>query len=279
MPELPEVEAVRRGLERELVGRSIVDVDVLVPKILRPPLGDPIKFSETLQNRRVESVSRRGKHLILSLSCGYSLAAHLKMRGQMRVAPADAFLDDRYLCARMRLDDGREWRFYDSWTWGELRLMPVETAQASKYIPALIHIGPEPLGEEFTGETLLLAARIRPRSSIKALLLDQSVVAGIGNIYADESLWRAGVLPATLGASLDSASAGRLQGAIRAVLEEAIAASGTISDNFVGVEGSAGQYVPDVYGRGGKECRRCGQMLQRTVVASRGTVFCIGCQK
>jgi formamidopyrimidine-DNA glycosylase len=278
LPELPEVETVRRGLERGLIGRRIAGVEVLVPKILRPPFDSPEEFSKNLLNRRVESVGRRGKYLILGLDNGYSLSAHLKMRGQMRVAPPEAFSDEKYLCARMTLDDGCEWRFSDIWTWGELRLVPVGPARASEYIPALANMGPEPLGDQFSPKTFHQAARRGPRRAVKSLLLDQNVVAGVGNIYADESLNRAGIHPERRAGDLSTQEWERLHDRVRDVMGEATELGGTASDNFVNTAGKAGGYVPSVYGRHGEPCGRCGGMLQRTTVSGRGTVYCIGCQ-
>ncbi len=278
MPELPEVETVRRGLETNLVGRTIVDVEVLVPKVLRPPFQNPAEFANKLKNSTVESVQRRGKYLIIGLRNGYSLAAHLKMRGQMFVDVPAALGDERYLCVRMRLDDGREWRFYDMWTWGELRLLPVKPANVGEFVPALASMGPEPLGDDFSPETFRRAALRGGKRAVKAMLLEQDVVAGVGNIYADESLHRAGIHPRRAASSLSDDEFKRLHDQVRAVIGEAVNGGGTESDNFVDVTGRAGAYVPRVYGRHNEPCDRCGNTLQRTIITGRGTVFCAECQ-
>jgi len=278
VPELPEVEAVRRGLERSLCGRRIIGVEALIPKVLRPPFDTAETFAAKLIGRRVESVARRGKYLILSLENGYSLAAHLKMRGQMRVGLAAALGDDKYLCVRVQLDDGSEWRYSDIWTWGELRLLPVDADQVARFIPALASIGPEPLGDEFSPETFRRAVERGNRRTVKALLLDQDVVAGVGNIYADESLYRAGINPASKVGDLTAQDLEKLHAQVRAVIGEAVAKGGTVSDNFVDVGGSAEKYFPAVYGRAGELCDRCGTTLQRSIITGRGTVFCSICQ-
>ncbi len=278
MPELPEVETVRRGLERALVRRRIVGVEVPVPKVLRPPFDTPESYAEHLIGRTVNSVGRRGKYLILSLDNGYSLAAHLKMRGQMRVGFASELGEDKYLCARMHLDDGREWRFVDIWTWGELRLLPVDTGRIGEFIPALVKMGPEPLTDEFSPGTFREAARRGGGRAVKAFLLDQNVVAGVGNIYADESLHRAGINPMRRVSEITDAEWHRLHAQVRAVIGEAVEGRGTTSENFVDVGGLAGEYIPSVYGRHGENCGRCGTVLQRTIIGGRGTVYCAGCQ-
>ena len=278
MPELPEVETVRRGLERALVGRRIVHVDVLVPKVLRPPFDTPESYAEHLVGRTVKSVGRRGKYLILSLDSGYSLSAHLKMRGQMRVGLASELGEDKYLCARMLLDDGREWRFVDIWTWGELRLMPVGLESIAEYVPALATMGPEPLTDEFSPSTFRVAAGRGGGRPVKSFLLDQNVVAGVGNIYADESLHRAGINPMRRVSDITNAEWDRLHVQVRAVIGEAVEGRGTTSENFVDVGGKAGEYIPSVYGRHGENCGCCGTVLQRTIIGGRGTVYCAGCQ-
>ena len=260
------------------MGRTIVAVDVPVPKILREPFSDPAEFARMLTNRVVESIQRRGKYLIFQLENGYSLSAHLKMRGQMRVDAPDAFGGERYLCARMRLDDGREWRYYDMWTWGELRLLPVGAERAGEFIPALASMGPEPLGDDFTPNTFRMAARRGPKRSVKAFLLDQGVVAGIGNIYADESLHRAGIHPERAVGTISDPEWDALHRQVRAVIGEAVDGGGTASDEFVDIGGRAGRYIPQVYGRRGEPCMQCGNTLQRMIITGRGTVFCLGCQ-
>lgn len=275
MPELPEVETLRRGLERHLMGRTLGLVRVRIAKMLKGTFYDPVVFSERLQGRRVESVGRRGKHLIIALDSGYYLLLHLNMRGQLLVTPSET-PEGKYLAAAFPLDDGRELRFHDMWTWGEMRMASREELAAH---PALSTMGPEPFSEEWTPLHFLTALARRPKTAIKTILLDQSVVAGVGNIYADESLYRARIHPLRPAASLDKPETERLHREIRAVLYEATDGGGTTSDNYVDAEGQVGRYTPRVYDRNGQPCFSCGQPLTKIRVTGRGTVFCATCQK
>ncbi len=274
MPELPEVETLRRGLETHLKGREIGEARVLVPKMLKGTITDPDVFRDSLRKTRVESVGRRGKHLIITLDSGYHLLFHMNMRGQLRIVEAGTLVE-KYLAAAFPLDDGRELRFHDIWRWGEMRLA---TAKELAAHPSLIGMGPEPL-LGWTPEHLAAGLAKRPKTAIKAVLLDQAVVAGVGNIYADESLHRACIHPLRPAGSLSEAENVRLNMEIIAVLTEAVALGGTTSDNYVSTEGRIGQYVPRVYDRGGQPCVSCGGVLVKIRVSDRGTVYCGLCQK
>ena len=258
MPELLEVETLRRGLARHLAGRVFGETRVLVPPMLKGTITDPSVFCDSLRGILVESVGRRGKHLIITLNSGYYLLFHLNMRGQLLMTEADTPVE-KYLAAAFSLDNGTELRFHDMWRWGEMRLA---TSEELAMHPALIGMGPEPLSGEWTPAQL-----------------DQSVVAGVGNIYADESLFRAAVHPLRPAGSLTTAEAARLHQEIVAVLTEAVAGGGTTSDNYVDAEGQVGRYTPRVYDRGGKPCVTCGSALTRIRVTGRGTVYCASCQK
>ena len=275
MPELPEVETLRRGLETHLKGRTFGEVRVSVPKMLKGTVCDPDVFSESLRNRRAESVGRRGKHLIITLDSGYYLLFHMNMRGQLRIVEAEAPVE-KYLAAAFPLDNNRELRFHDIWRWGEMRLVTADELAAH---PSLIGMGPEPLSGEWMPEHLSSGLMKRPKTAIKAVLLDQAIIAGVGNIYADESLFRAGIHPLRLAGSVTAEEAVRLNAEIIAVLTEAVQDGGTISDNYVDTEGQIGLYVPRVYDRGGKPCVSCGTVLTKIRVTSRGTVYCTSCQK
>ncbi len=275
MPELPEVETLRRGLETHLTGRIFGETRVLVPKMLKGTVCDPAVFTESLRGVRAESVGRRGKHLIILLESGYHLLFHMNMRGQLRFADADAPVD-KYLAAAFPLDNGRELRFHDVWRWGEMRLVSAGELAAH---PSLLGMGPEPLSGEWTPAQLGAGLARRPKTAIKAVLLDQSVVAGVGNIYADESLHRAGVHPLRPAGSLADEEIVRLNAEIVAVLTEAVAGGGTTSDNYVDADGQVGRFAPRVYDRGGKPCMACGGTLTKIRVSDRGTVYCGVCQK
>ncbi len=274
MPELPEVETLRRGLETHLTGRALGETRVFVLKMLKGTIADPDVFRDHLRNTRVESVGRRGKHLIITLDSGYYLLFHMNMRGQLRIVEADAPVE-KYLAAAFPLDDGRELRFHDIWRWGEMRLATADDLAAH---PSLVGMGPEPL-LDWTAEHLAAGLAKRPKTAIKAVLLDQAVVAGVGNIYADESLHRAGIHPLRPAGSLGKAENARLNMEIIAVLTEAIQGGGTTSDNYVNAEGRIGQYRPRVYDRGGQPCVSCGDTLIKIRVTDRGTVYCETCQK
>ncbi len=243
--------------------------------MLKGTVTDPDVFREGLRNARVESVGRRGKHLIILLDSGYYLLFHMNMRGQLRIVEADAPVD-KYLAAAFPLDNARELRFHDIWRWGEMRLATAGDLAAH---PSLISMGPEPLSGEWTPEQFRRSLARRPKTAIKAVLLDQAVVAGVGNIYADESLYRAGIHPLRLAGSLSEEETRRLNTEIIAVLTEAVSGGGTTSDNYVNIEEQIGQYAPRVYDRGGQPCASCGGKLTKIRVSDRGTVYCESCQK
>lgn len=274
MPELPEVETLRRGLERRVAGRTITGGRVLVPKMVKGSVADPDEFVARITGSRIVSIDRRGKHLIFSLDSGYYLLLHLKMRGQVVVVPLSKPVD-KYLAVVLEIDGSDEMRFHDMWTWGEIRFL--DSVELAAH-PALAAMGAEPLSESFTAPVFGASLRKRARTTIKAALLDQSIVAGVGNIYADESLFRSRIRPTRIINSLSDGDVERLRVQIRAVLEAAIGDGGTLSDNYVDADGLAGRYTPQVYDRGGKPCVHCGAELERLRVAGRGTVFCPVCQ-
>jgi len=269
------VETLRRGLERHLIGRTFGTPRVRVAKMLKGTVCDPGVFERSLQGARIESVGRRGKHLIIALHSGYHLLFHLNMRGQLLVTPSEE-PEAKYLAAAFTLDNGTELRFHDMWTWGEMRLASPEELAGH---PALSTMGPEPFSEEWTPRHFSEGLARRPKTAIKSILLDQGLVAGVGNIYADESLYRAGIHPLRPAASLTDPETERLHREIRAVLHEAINGGGTTSDNYVDAEGRVGRYTPRVYERNGQPCLSCGLPLTKIRVAGRGTVYCASCQR
>jgi len=277
MPELAEVETVRRGLEKVLVGKRITGCKVHIAKLIEAPITDIDEFEKKVIGRRFENVRRRGKHLIFGLDNGYAVMAHLMMRGHMRIVAPGILGESRYLGVVFELEDGYQCRYYDVWGWGEFRLVRDLIEEHARHIPALGRMGREPLDDGFDGKHLQQAAGNR-RTSIKAALLDQAVVAGIGNIYADESLFRAGVRPDRRVGELDEREWNRLAESIIEVLADAVAKGGAASDEFVGPDGAPGGYVPLVYGRGGQACTKCSSPLVRGKIAGRGTVYCPKCQ-
>lgn len=276
MPELPEVETVRRGLERQIVGRVFEGVSFLEwPRTIDRP--DPETLAARLAGRRVRQVRRRAKFLIVDLDgpAGESahLIVHLRMTGQVRVLPHDA-PRDRFERVAFRFTDGDELRFSDIRRFGRIALL--DGAELAERFRAL---GPEPLGDEWRPEAFVaqLAAR---RTRLKPLLLDQSFLAGLGNIYVDEALFRARLHPLTAAADVPRVHAEALYAAIREVLTDAIASGGTTFSNYRDAFGQEGDYYERrrVYGRTGDPCPTCGAPIARIVVGGRGTHFCPACQ-
>jgi len=265
MPELPEVETVTRGLRAALVGRTVVEVDVRREKTLVPPNAEG--FVAHLTGRRVTQVRRRGKWILLTLDSGETLIAHLRMTGQLVLS--DDRPDDPYIRVLFALDDGRYLRFSDMRKFGRLWL----TAHPDEVLGGL---GPEPLADDFTAERLADMLRGR-RRRIKALLLDQHFLVGLGNIYTDEALHRAGIHPRTRAHCLDAEEAARLLAAIRAVLRAGLAANGASIDWMY--RGGAFQNDFRVYHRAGEPCLTCGAPIERIIVGQRSTHFCPHCQR
>jgi len=274
MPELPEVETVRRGLMPALVGRRLADVAAHRPD-LRFPLPDG--FAARLRGRRVEDIGRRAKYLLLGLDGNLTLLVHLGMSGRFQVASGNGplCLHD-HVC--FVTDDGWSVRFNDPRRFGYMDLIATDRLSGH---PMLAGLGPEPLGEDFTGA--YLGARLSGRGmALKASLMDQRTVAGMGNIYASESLYRARLSPLRASGSLGAAGVKRLVGAIRSVLVEAIEAGGSTLRNHQRPTGELGcfQHSFAVYDRAGEPCPDCRcdvartGGIQRAVVAGRATFHC-----
>ena len=272
MPELPEVETIRRQLEPVLVGQTVERVDVQWHKsLVYQGVG-----TAPLVGHRVEAVARRGKMLIFTFDGDLSMLAHLRMTGQFRLEPPGAHPDphDRVV---IRLADGRQLHFHDTRKFGRFQLV----ADAQQHLAAL---GPEPLSKTFT-PALLRQQLAGKRRRIKPLLLDQECVAGIGNIYADESLWLARIHPARPAETLTLPEITRLHRAIRVVLAKGVAAEGTTlgsgATNFYSVAGRRGRNADalQVFRRTGDPCPRCGQAITRLVIGQRGTHICPKCQR
>jgi formamidopyrimidine-DNA glycosylase len=271
MPELPEVETVVNGLRAPLVGRTITGVEVLWPRSVAPL--DPDVFAQRLTGQAITGVARRGKWIVIALNGGDTLLVHLRMTGRLAVEP-EACPDNRHLRALFFLDDGRRLHFFDQRKFGRLQLTDDPEDVLGK-------LGPEPLGDDLTAPRLekMLARR---RGRIKPLLLDQRFLAGLGNIYADEALWRARIHPLCRADSLSPAEVRRLHGAIQSVLRAAIASSGTTlpDEAFRRPDGQSGEFAGQLaaYGRTGQPCPRCRTPIERISVSQRGTHFCPHCQ-
>jgi formamidopyrimidine-DNA glycosylase len=281
MPELPEVETVVRDLRPLLIGATITGARSSWARTLRTH--DPEAFDAAVAGHRVLAISRRAKLLVVDLSGGLVLTIHLKMTGQLFVVPATTPVDP-YVRLVLTLDDGRELRFRDIRKFGKVGLYgrhagtgePVHEAGGASVFATL---GPEPLDERFTlGE---FRRRLRRRTGrLKSLLLDQSFVAGIGNIYADEALWAARLHPLRSAASLRPPDERRLYAAVRAILAEAVERRGSSIDDYTAPDGDGSmQERLLVYQRAGHPCARCGRPIRRVVVGTRATHFCSWCQR
>ena len=278
MPELPEVETVRRGLEQHLVGRRIDRVEVGRERTVRRTSREAV--IDGLSGTIVEAAERRGKYLLLPLDSGDTAMIHLRMSGQVLLAPALA-VRPPHTHVVLHLDDGHEAWFVDPRTFGEVVVFDPDRVEVE--VPELARLGIDPIAELFDASTLRRAFGTTSRA-LKPLLLDQHVVAGIGNIYADEVLHRARLRPDRPASSLDARRRRVLAQAIVDVLTEAIVAGGsTLGDaQYVDLMGEGGSYQEDhrVYGRGGERCVTCGRgWIRRSVTGGRGTHWCPICQR
>ena len=273
MPELPEVESVRRQLEPALVGRRFDRVAIGDSRLVRPY--DPAEVAAELQGERVATVERRGKYLVVRFESGRVLLIHLRMTGNLLHGPRDSFQDLPHRRAVVTLDDGSDVAYRDVRRFGTWLLL--EPEEAEPYLSA--RVGDEPLETLFTAAKLgeRLAGR---RTSLKAALLDQRTLAGMGNIYVDEALWRARLNPLRAAAGLDRSELGRLHRGIRAALEHGLARQGSTLRDYRLPDGSGGSMQDEfrVYGRRDEPCDRCGTPISRTQVAGRTTWFCSRCQ-
>jgi formamidopyrimidine-DNA glycosylase len=273
MPELPEVESVRRQLEPVLTGRRFERVSIDDPRLVRPY--EPAEVAAELQGECVAAVERRGKYLVVRFESGRVLLIHLRMTGSLLHAPNGSLPDDSHRRAVVNLDDGSDVAYRDVRRFGTWLLL--EPGEAEPYLGA--RVGDEPLDALFTAARLgeRLAGR---RTSLKAALLDQRTLAGMGNIYADEALWRARLNPLRPAASLDRNELRRLHRSIRAALEHGLARQGSTLRDYRLPDGSGGSMQDEfhVYGRRDEPCDRCGTPIARTQVAGRTTWFCPTCQ-
>jgi formamidopyrimidine-DNA glycosylase len=276
MPELPEVETVRRDLETLVVGAVVVDAVATGARTVRRTSADALRAG--VLGRRLVAARRRGKYLLVELDTGSWLMVHLRMSGQLLVAASPDAPLVPHTHVRLALDDGRELRFVDPRTFGEVAV--IDPAALATQAPDLAALGPEPLELDVAG----LAAVLKPRRrQLKALLTDQRVIAGIGNIYADEIAHAAGVRHSRPGSTLTRGELTRLHAAVHAILPAAIAARGsTLSDaQYVDLGGLGGGYQEHhaVYDREGRPCLGCGRPVVRVAWGGRSTFFCRRCQR
>lgn len=270
MPELPEVETTRRGVEPYSLGRRVVRIEVRQPQ-LRWPV--PEDLPERLQGQRIESVERRAKYLLFTTAAG-KLMVHLGMSGSLRVVDRDeppSYHDH----VDIVFDDGRALRYNDPRRFG--CCLWLEPGEPHKL---LANLGPEPLGDDFDGALLYRRSRGR-RGPVKQFIMDGKVVVGVGNIYANEALFLAGIRPDRAAGRISQARYQRLATEIKQVLTSAIEQGGTTLRDFVGGDGKPGYFAQQlyVYGRAGKSCKRCGGVLREQRLGQRSTVYCVACQR
>jgi formamidopyrimidine-DNA glycosylase len=276
VPELPEVETVRQGLDEHVVGRRIESVEVLHPRAVRRHEAGPADFAARLRGRRVDGTRRRGKYLWLPVGED-ALLAHLGMSGQFLLRPPDEPLSS-HVRVRLTFDDGGpDLRFTDQRTFGHL-LLAADGAE----LPAVIaHIAPDPLEAAF--DASWFAGRLRSRrTGVKRALLDQSLISGVGNIYADEALWRTRLHFARATERLRPAEVAGLIAAVRDIFAEALNVGGTSFDSlYVNVNGESGYFDRslNVYGREGEPCPRCGTPVRRDPFMNRSSYTCPVCQR
>lgn len=287
MPELPEVETVKIGLSKLVLGLKITGVSHDTSKSFPNAKADVEQF---LVGAKVTQVKRRAKVLLIDLSSNYSLVVHLKMTGQMVYVGNERFgaghpnesligsLPDKSTRVTLEFDNGAKLFFNDQRKFGWMRLIP--TAEVPN-IDFFKKLGPEPLAASFTANDFRARLLRRPKSNIKAVLLDQTVIAGVGNIYADESLWGAKIHPETLVKDLSDAKIKLLFNELQYVLELSIEKGGSTDRNYVNAEGKKGSYMSfaRVFRRENQPCPRCGTTIIKTRVAGRGTHVCPHCQK
>lgn len=272
MPELPEVESVVQDIVPFVVGKRVKKIEVLSPRIIQT---DEKKFLKEIIGSVISHIERRGKYILIYLANKKILVVHLRMTGGLIFTIPEKSSSHSYVRVRFVLDDKSELLYVDSRTLGTMHLI-----ESKEEIQGLHQLGPEPLSEEFSVEYLERLLK-RKKGSIKGALLDQRNIAGLGNIYADESLFFAGILPNREPSSLTKKEIGKLYQGIRKVISDALQEGGTTFRDYRNGKGESGQYQErlKVYGRNKKECVKCGAEIQKTRVAGRGTHFCLKCQK
>lgn len=274
MPELPEVETVCRGLRMHLPARCIERVEIRSADVIHQTDISPDAFAAQLIGQTILDVKRRGKYVIFVLNHGW-LLCHLRMTGKLLVRDSEEKID-KHTHLIMTLDDGQTLHYHDVRRFGGFAYYQEDPQQQRP----LVFLGPEPLSGAFDVDSFYQSCR-HHRRPIKAQLLDQSVVAGIGNIYADEILFRAGVRPRKSAARLSRKEARAIVAATRSVLTEAIAAGGSTIRDYVDSNAKKGVYqlAHQVYGRAGEPCLHCGTVLKQVIVSGRSSVYCPHCQK
>ncbi len=288
MPELPEVETLRRGLAKTIVGKVIQKVEVKNVKTITP--ATPVDFEKIVKGKKIEKVERRAKVLVVHLSAGRFLFVHLKMTGQLIYQPKNGKavygghpqpggldnLPNAFTQVIISFTDGTTLFFNDMRKFGWMRL-----GTLAEYEIIDGNLGPEPLGKKFSLAYFCDIIRKYPKRKVKQILLDQTLIAGIGNIYADESCFYAEVLPYRVAGTLKPGEVKKLHEGIGEILKLGIAKKGTSVDTYVQLDGKAGRMVKylKVYNKKGQRCSRCGEVISKMILNGRGTHYCLGCQQ
>ncbi len=273
MPELPEAETIARDLRRRVTDRRITGAEVAKPDVLGGGLDAP-RLDARVRGATILALGRRGKNVVLSLSTGDRLLVNLGMTGRLVDAAAPRARDLAHVAVRFRFEDGGALLYDDVRRFGRIELL-----EPSEWRERDVALGVEPLGDELTAERMHALSR-HTRVPIRNLLLDQSRVAGVGNIYANEALFRAGVRPQRRARTLRRIDSARLRDALRDVLQDAIHARGTTLRDYRDGSGEAGSFEPllEVYGREGRPCPICGTPIKRIVLSNRSAFYCPRCQ-
>lgn len=274
MPELPEAETIARDLQRSVAGRTVTGASVRHRDVLAPGLS-PSRLESGLRGRRIQRVGRRGKNVVLFFDGDTILAVNLGMTGRLVASSAPRSAELRHVAVRLELDDGRALLYDDARRFGRLELHTPESWQERQAA-----LGVEPLSDELTADLLYTMLR-KSRSPIRNWLLDQRRVAGVGNIYANEALFRAGIRPSRRANRISREKAAKLRAALRDVLREAIAARGTTFSDYRDAAGERGGFEPRlrVYGRASLPCPVCGTPIERMVLSNRSAFYCPHCQR
>lgn len=274
MPELPEVETVKRTLQPKLAGLSFEGAEVFLAKVVRTP--ESFRLDELIAGKKLLKLGRRGKYLLMRLSDGFSLVVHLRMTGRLTYCGKDTPVD-KHTHVVFNLNNGDQLRFADMRQFGRIWLLPTNSLES---LPGFKDLGVEPFDEIFTRDFLKKELR-RRHSRIKPLLLDQTFIAGLGNIYTDEALHRARINPERLATTLNAREVAHLYRAIREVLQEGIENRGTTVRDFIDSDGRAGHYqeMLRVYSRENKPCPACGKGIVKKKIGGRSSYFCPACQK
>jgi formamidopyrimidine-DNA glycosylase len=285
MPELPEVETIARQLRALVVDRTISEFESRWIRLTEPEPAEVV--GARLRGRRISDVRRRGKFVVFDLDGGEALVVSLRMTGKLLYGATD--VDERYIRGEIRFSDGTAMRFSDTRKFGRMAVIDAATLDTRGALPPGLRkgrplhasLGQEPLARGFTVAWLRALLHRRPRAAIKVLLLDQRAIAGIGNIYAIEALWRARIHPLRKAGSLRTDEIARLHEAIRWALRKGIRLGGASPSDYVDARGNKGRMQREfqVYARAGEPCPRCGRAIVRTVVGGRGTFHCPRCQR